>query len=182
MLCRVSKGARQALTAAKPAAVVTGRVGERIAGVGERLRGMMSWCTITVLDLSWFHLMHECESLAGVLRQCSSWLAHLDLSYNRRGAQRSYNRIGAERAGRLARGVGQCSSLAHLNLSDNDIFAEGAGRLAEVLGQCSSLAHLDLSSNGIGAEGRGRLAMPIASLTISFWPQQMAGIPPWGRN
>ena len=78
MLCRVSKGARQALTAAKPAAVVTGRVGERIAGVGERLRGMMSWCTITVLDLSWFHLMHECESLAGVLRQCSSWLAHLD--------------------------------------------------------------------------------------------------------
>ena len=31
--------------------------------------------------------------------------------------------------------------------------AEGAGRLAAVLGQCASLAHLDLCRNGIGAEG-----------------------------
>ena len=36
--------------------------------------------------------------------------------------------------------------------------AEGAGRLAGVLGQCSSLACLDVGYNGIGADGAGRLA------------------------
>ena len=35
-------------------------------------------------------------------------------------------------------------TLAHLNLGENGIGAEGAGRLAAVLGQCASLAHLDL--------------------------------------
>jgi hypothetical protein len=40
-----------------------------------------------------------------------------------------------------------------------------------VLGQCASLAHLDLSYNGIGAEGAGRLeavAKDFPSLTIYF--------------
>ena len=39
--------------------------------------------------------------------------------------------------------LGQCASLAHLDLGRNEIRAEGAGRLAAVLGQCASLAHLD---------------------------------------
>ena len=45
-----------------------------------------------------------------------------------------------------------------INLSNATIRAEGAGRLAAVLGQCASLAHLDLRGNGIGDEGAGRLA------------------------
>ena len=44
-----------------------------------------------------------------------------------------------------------------INLSNATIGAEGAGGLAAVLGQCASLAHLDLCYNGIGAEGAGRL-------------------------
>ena len=53
MLCRVSKGARTALAGARQAAVVKARGGHtRIAGLEEGLREMMSWCMITVLDLS----------------------------------------------------------------------------------------------------------------------------------
>jgi len=66
---------------------------------------------------------------------------------------------GSELKGRgLAAVLGQCASLAHLDLGWNGIGDEGAGRLAAVLGQCASLAHLDLRGNGIGAEGAGRLA------------------------
>jgi hypothetical protein len=68
------------------------------------------------------------------------------------------NEIGAEGAGRLAAVLGQCASLAHLDLGQNRIRDEGAGRLAAVLGQCASLTHLDLGYNEIGAEGAGRLA------------------------
>ena len=59
--------------------------------------------------------------------------------------------IGAEGAGGLAAVLGQCASLAHLDLRYNWIGAEGAGRLAAVLGQCASLAHLNLGGNNIGA-------------------------------
>ena len=45
-----------------------------------------------------------------------------------------------------------------IDLSNATIRAEGAERLAAVLGQCASLAHLNLGGNGIGAEGAGRLA------------------------
>ena len=57
--------------------------------------------------------------------------------------------------------LGQCSSLATLNLRYNGIGAEGAGRLAGVLGQCSSLATLDLEGNDIGDEGIARIIMSI---------------------
>ena len=44
-----------------------------------------------------------------------------------------------------------------INLSNAKIRAEGAGRLAAVLGQCASLAHLDLGNNEIGScSGSGR--------------------------
>ena len=65
---------------------------------------------------------------------------------------------GAEGAERLAAVLGQCTSLAHLNLGWNEIGDEGAGRLTAVLGQCASLAHLDLGGNKIGDEGAGRPA------------------------
>ena len=58
-----------------------------------------------------------------------------------------------------------------LSLSRNGIGDEGAGRLAAVLGQCASLAHLNLCVNGIGAEGAERLAAVAKrcpSLTIYF--------------
>ena len=84
MLRRVSKGARSEIGAARPAAVVKARSGGgRIAGLEERLHGMMSWCVITVLDLARVALRPaDVEtSLERVLGQCSS-LAHLDLRSN----------------------------------------------------------------------------------------------------
>jgi Ran GTPase-activating protein (RanGAP) involved in mRNA processing and transport len=60
--------------------------------------------------------------------------------------------------------LGQCASLAHLDLRDNGIGAKGAGRLAAVLGQCTSLAHLDLGGNGIRDEGAGRLAAVLGNV------------------
>ena len=53
--------------------------------------------------------------------------------------------------------LGECGSLARLDLSYSHIGAEGAGRLAGVLGQCRSLARLDLRGNWLGAEWAGRL-------------------------
>ena len=53
--------------------------------------------------------------------------------------------------------LGQCGSLAHLDLGGHGIGDEEVGRLAGVLGECRSLAHLNLSVNSIGAEGAGRL-------------------------
>ena len=52
--------------------------------------------------------------------------------------------VQADGVNKLAAVLGQCASLAHLDLRGNGIGAEGAGRLAAVLGQCASLAHLDL--------------------------------------
>ena len=63
------------------------------------------------------------------------------------------NDIGTEGARSLAGVLGQCSSLASLNLAVNDIGAEGAGSLSGVLGQCSSLTRLYLGDNDIGEEG-----------------------------
>jgi Ran GTPase-activating protein (RanGAP) involved in mRNA processing and transport len=57
--------------------------------------------------------------------------------------------------------LGQCSSLATLDLGYNNIGAEGAGSLAGVLGQCSSLATLDLEGNDIGDEGIAMIRMSI---------------------
>ena len=54
----------------------------------------------------------------------------------------------------LAEVLGQCSSLATLDLGANDIGAEGAGSLAGVLGQCLSLTKLDLGQV-CGDDGRG---------------------------
>ena len=63
--------------------------------------------------------------------------------------------MGAEGVGRLAAVLGQCRSIAHLDLSYNGIGAEGAGLLAVVLGQCPLIAYLDLGHNDIGAEDAG---------------------------
>lgn len=49
--------------------------------------------------------------------------------------------------------LGQGSSLALLNLAFNQIRGEGARSLAEALGQCFSLAELNLEDNVIGLEG-----------------------------
>ena len=54
--------------------------------------------------------------------------------------------------------VGQCSSLAHLDVSFNAIREKGAVQLAGVLGQCPSLAHLDLGFNSPRGEGAEKLA------------------------
>ena len=77
----------------------------------------------------------------------------------------SWTNIQADGVERLAAVLGQCASLAHLNLGPNEIGAEGAGRLAAVLGHCASLAHLDLGVNMIGDEGAERLAAVLGQCT-----------------
>ena len=70
--------------------------------------------------------------------------------------------IKAHGVGRLAAVLGQCASLAHLDLGGNEIGHEGAGRLwlAAVLGQCASLAHLDLGGNPSSWPSFARPASP----------------------
>jgi Ran GTPase-activating protein (RanGAP) involved in mRNA processing and transport len=54
--------------------------------------------------------------------------------------------------------MGQCTSLAHLDLNFNQIGNAGAETLAGVPGQCPTLVYLDLrSNNGIGSETTSRL-------------------------
>jgi hypothetical protein len=53
--------------------------------------------------------------------------------------------------------LGQCTALAHLDLSFNEIGDAGAESLAGVLAQCPALAYLDLQDNDIGTVGEGRL-------------------------
>ena len=121
------------------------------------------------------------ERLAGVLAECPA-LAHLNLSCNiisisfaflprialsfaflprLRSLDLSNNQLGAAGAECLAGVLGQCTALAHLDLSGNIIRA-GAESLAGVLGQCAALAHLNLSYNGIEAAGAERLAGALA--------------------
>ena len=76
------------------------------------------------------------------------------------------NVIGAAGAGSLAGMLGKCPSLATLNLGGNNIGPEGTQSLAPVLGQCSCLAELDLANNGIGAEGAEVLASVLAQPSL----------------
>ena len=55
--------------------------------------------------------------------------------------------------------LGQCSSLAVLNLTRKRTGDKGAGRLAGALGQCSTLTALSVAVNGIGGEGFRSLAV-----------------------
>ena len=93
------------------------------------------------------------ESVAGGLQRLQAWCSVVRL---RVGGLR----MGAEGVRMLAGVLGQCSSLAMLNLENNNIGDEGAGRLAGVLGQCSSLATLDLGDRSeerrVGKECRSR--------------------------
>jgi hypothetical protein len=50
--------------------------------------------------------------------------------------------------------LGQCTSLAHLNLRANQIGDAGAERVAGVLAQCRAQAHLDFSDNVIDDAGQ----------------------------
>ena len=64
---------------------------------------------------------------------------------------------GMERVAEGLREMTRWARITAIDLADCQIKAEGAGRLAAVLGQCPSLAHLNLRDNFIGAEGAGRL-------------------------
>ena len=76
-----------------------------------------------------------CGRIAGLfehLGRTMSWCIIIVLDFSR-------VTIGAEGAGRLVGMLGQCPSLAHLDLCGNNIGAEGAGSLDAVAEQCSSL-------------------------------------------
>lgn len=51
--------------------------------------------------------------------------------------------------------LGQCRSLAHLDLSDNSIGAREVGRLAKLLGQCGSLIWISATTTRWEMRGRG---------------------------
>ena len=91
------------------------------------------------------------EAVAGGLPGLLAWCSVVRLDA-------SGLRMGAGGVRMLSGVLGQCSSLATLDLGYNNIGAEGAGSLAGVLGQCSSLATLDLEGNFIGDEGARSLA------------------------
>ena len=93
--------------------------------------------------------------LPGLLAWCS--VVRLDASGLRMGA-------GGVRM--LSGVLGQCSSLATLDLGENHIGDEGARSLAGVLGQCSSLATLDISCNEIEDEG---IAMIRTNIPDTVW-------------
>ena len=116
---------------------------------------LFAWCSVVGLDFG-----SRSKGAGGVCladaqraRSCSTngHIAH----FQRRA--RSIN-MGVEGARSLAAVLGQCSSLARLDLRGNMIKAQGARSLASVLGQCSSLATLDLGGNDIRAEGARSLA------------------------
>ena len=162
-----SRGTRGALATVRPAATVQAKEGTR----------PRCWAlSISVLGIARPpHIL----GLAGLLRGMLSWcritalhLCHVMLSMadveelvavlgqcgSLAHLDLRSSRIGDQKAVRLAGVLGQCGSLAHLDLGRNSIGAEGVGRLAGVLGQCGSLAHLDLGFNSIGDEGARRLA------------------------
>ena len=68
--------------------------------------------------------------------------------------------------------LGQCSSLATLDLESNDIRDEGARSLAGVLGQCSSLAELNLMTNRIGDDVIAMIRTRIQDSTKLFSSDQ----------
>ena len=82
------------------------------------------------------------ESVASRLPRLMAWCSVVKFDLSGRG-------ISSEGFKILARVLGQCPSLATLNLGCNHIGDEGARSLARVLGQCSSLAELYLSENRI---------------------------------
>ena len=82
------------------------------------------------------------EAGAGGLPRLLAWCSVVRLDA-------SWLRMGAGGARMLAGVLGQCSSLATLDLEGNFIGDEGARSLAGVLGQCSSLAMLNLDDNRI---------------------------------
>lgn len=99
---------------------------------------------MTTLELSKCHIGQDVEKLAGLLTNCPT-LPHLDL--------RSNTNILYQGAYDLP-GLGQCSTLTHLNLGANMIGDLGTERLAPVPTKFSSLAHLDLTyDNHIGSAG-----------------------------
>jgi hypothetical protein len=114
MLRKVSKGARSVLAAAQPAAEGSG---ERFAG----LQDMLSWCRVTVLELSRIALKAaNLEALAGALGRCASLERPL----------LCYGQLGDDGAARLA----GCTSLAHPVLHYYQSGDDGAGRLAGCTG------------------------------------------------
>ncbi len=65
----------------------------------------------------------------------------------------SHNVIGLVVVQNLSVVLGQCPTLVHLDLSDNNIRSDEAEILAGVLGHCKALAHLNLDGNLTGSVG-----------------------------
>ena len=119
----------------------------RVAELAEFAK-IQAWCRITTLDLGHSYRYverldrHETERLSSYLTQIPS-LTQLDLS--------SIIREGT--VGILARGLGHCRELVHLNLSGNYIDDTESVCFEGVLRQCDTLAHVDLSYNGLDPSG-----------------------------
>ena len=125
-----------------------------LAATSKRVRGLLGRLQRRLPAVVGVRKDASMESVASGLPRLLAWCSVVRLDVSERG-------MGVEDVRILARVLGQCSSLATLNLRYNNIGDEGAGRLAGVLGQCSSLATLDLGGNDIGDEGIAMIRMSI---------------------
>ena len=134
-----------------------------LAATSKRVRGLLGRMHRRLPVAVRVRGLASMESVACGLSRLLAWcsLVTLDLSRRRSTAtlgEMLGRRIGAKGVRVLAEVLGQCSSLATLNLESNDIGDEGAGSLAGVLRECSSLATLNLAGNDIGDERDRSLA------------------------
>ena len=165
MLASTSKQVRELLGQLQRRFQVSVRVTTRASmeTVVIGLPRLFAWCSVVELDFGSRVKGVGGDGLADAQRAGScSTTGHMAPGFQRRArAARSINmgvEVTHEGARSLAAVLGQCSSLATLNLRGNMIKAQGARSLASVLGQCSSLATLDLGGNDIRAEGARSLA------------------------
>ena len=176
MLASTSKQVRELLGQLQRRFQVSVRVTTRASmeTVVIGLPRLFAWCSVVELDFGSRVKGVGGDGLADAQRAGScSTTGHMAPWFQRRNAGFSAETLHRARAARsinmgvevthegarsLAAVLGQCSSLATLNLRGNMIKAQGARSLASVLGQCSSLATLDLGGNDIRAEGARSLA------------------------
>ena len=173
MLASTSKQVRELLGQLQRRFQVSVRVTTRASmeTVVIGLPRLFAWCSVVELDFGSRVKGVGGDGLADAQRAGScSTTGHMAPGFQRRArAARSINmgvEVTHEGARSLAAVLGQCSSLARLDLRGNMIKAQGARSLASVLGQCSSLAMLDLGGNNIRAEGARGLALVLGKSSL----------------
>ena len=126
--------------------MTAGERGARELQTGFQMMSSVSSCKLSRRAALLVTRLASIESVASRLPRLMAWCSVVKFDLSGRG-------ISSEGFKILARVLGQCPSLATLNLGCNHIGDEGAGSLAWVQGQCCSLVELNLGGNDIGDHG-----------------------------